>query len=477
MRKLPKVIFIVMSFLILSYGTSLAQNSPIVLKKDTSCVRELYRIAKDSLRHGNADRAIDIARSGLNLASNINDQLGMATHLLMLGNGFDAIPDHDSALFYTEKALELFLPLDHKRFIGQAYHNLGTILYEQGNYSESLTNYLKALTVRESIKDSMGMGWTHNNMGNIYWYKKAYNDALFHYKISDEIFKKIHFLAGQANTCNNIAMIFEKQEQLQDARKYYEMAIDIHMKSENFDGAAMCINNLGAFYQGRMGDVKEAERCYRRSMELNEKMGNGAGLGLNLMNLGTIRSDHGDVKGAEEWFKKALELYIRIGAKQGILDMYEKYAEMYSANKMYKQAYEYQIKYKNAYDSLFSGDKLAEMEALYGKEKHEKEISLLKKEKEVQELEIKRKQLIIYAGVGGGILLIGFIIFIVRGYVQKRRANQLLEDKNDQITQQKQIIEEKQKEIIDSIHYAKRIQKALIANELFIAKTLDRLQK
>jgi hypothetical protein len=41
---------------------------------------------------------------------------------------------------------------------------------------------------------------------------------------------------------------------------------------------------------------------------------------------------------------------------------------------------------------------------------------------------------------------------------------------------QKDIVEEKQKEILDSIHYAKRIQKALITSEKYIEKELSRLK-
>ncbi len=46
-----------------------------------------------------------------------------------------------------------------------------------------------------------------------------------------------------------------------------------------------------------------------------------------------------------------------------------------------------------------------------------------------------------------------------------------------QIKKQKDLVEEKQKEILDSIHYAKRIQKSLLPTEKYIDKNLDRLKK
>jgi hypothetical protein len=45
-----------------------------------------------------------------------------------------------------------------------------------------------------------------------------------------------------------------------------------------------------------------------------------------------------------------------------------------------------------------------------------------------------------------------------------------------QLSEQKKIIEEKQKEIIDSFRYARRIQRSLLANEKYIEKTVQRLK-
>jgi serine phosphatase RsbU (regulator of sigma subunit) len=47
----------------------------------------------------------------------------------------------------------------------------------------------------------------------------------------------------------------------------------------------------------------------------------------------------------------------------------------------------------------------------------------------------------------------------------------------EEVVKQKEFIEEKQKEIIDSINYAKRIQQALLPGKKYIEKNIDRLKK
>ena len=70
----------------------------------------------------------------------------------------------------------------------------------------------------------------------------------------------------------------------------------------------------------------------------------------------------------------------------------------------------------------------------------------------------------------GFALVIVLALFIFRSYRQKQKANLI-------ITLQKHEVEMKQKEVLDSIHYAKRIQKALMPNEKYIQNKLKHLNK
>jgi len=52
-----------------------------------------------------------------------------------------------------------------------------------------------------------------------------------------------------------------------------------------------------------------------------------------------------------------------------------------------------------------------------------------------------------------------------------------LNSANERLFEQKKIIEDKNKDILDSIRYAKHIQQALLPTEKYIDKSLKRLQK
>ena len=70
---------------------------------------------------------------------------------------------------------------------------------------------------------------------------------------------------------------------------------------------------------------------------------------------------------------------------------------------------------------------------------------------------------------------------ILYGYRQKRRTTLQLEEKNriilsqsHEVKKQKDLLEEKQKEVLDSIHYAKRIQQALLPSQRYLERVFKK---
>ena len=80
------------------------------------------------------------------------------------------------------------------------------------------------------------------------------------------------------------------------------------------------------------------------------------------------------------------------------------------------------------------------------------------------EEKLKRQQVYIYSGVLGIILLFVIIFVLFRSNKIKQLANIEIYKQKSEVETQKQIVENKNKEITDSINYAKRIQDALLPN-------------
>jgi serine phosphatase RsbU (regulator of sigma subunit) len=183
---------------------------------------------------------------------------------------------------------------------------------------------------------------------------------------------------------------------------------------------------------------------------------------------------------------KAYQIAFEIGAipNQNIASGHLKKA--YSILGNYKEAFRFADIYISTKDSMFSDDKtkaLAEMGTKYESEKKQLLIENLEKDNKLQIEENKKQKIVIYSFVLGFLIILFFSILLYRMFIQKKKANILLEQKNTEIHQQKEEIiaqrdeieaqrdlviqqkghiEEIYQEVTDSINYAKRIQEAVL---------------
>lgn len=135
----------------------------------------------------------------------------------------------------------------------------------------------------------------------------------------------------------------------------------------------------------------------------------------------------------------------------------------------YHKAYEAQKIYFSCKDSIASSDKLREsneLEENYNNLKLENNLKIAYLTNANNELKLKRNRTVFY--LGGSLIFILVIAFIVviKLYRNNKQKNILLEN-------QKNLIEEKQSEILSSIRYAKRIQESLFPSQKYISRKIN----
>ena len=79
-----------------------------------------------------------------------------------------------------------------------------------------------------------------------------------------------------------------------------------------------------------------------------------------------------------------------------------------------------------------------------------------------QEAADQRTSFIMIGLIGGVALLAILALVLYRNFRQKQKISEVLSEKNTLITEQKELVEEKNKEITDSINYASRIQNSIL---------------
>ncbi|HWY10064.1 MAG TPA: tetratricopeptide repeat protein [Bacteroidia bacterium] len=438
---------------------------------DTDKVKQLNKECIPLFGSGDYAKIKTLSKEALALSEKNSFARGRVESIRWYGLALERTGDPDSAIYFYRIGIQIAHENGLKRIEAQCWHNIGFAAYLHSQFDVAVEGYINAIRIREQIKDTISLGWSENNLGLIYWRQKSRNDALKHFLNANDLFVLKDFKEGIATSGNNIGLIYEEQGDPDAALTYYKTAYKVNCEIDNKSGIALTLNNIGGIFNIKHKN-DSAEIYFLRSLKINKEINNLEGLELNYRNLGDVNKIKGDYKNALRYIDTSINVSTKSKSPQGLIASYQSLSGVYEAQGDYKKALEAQREYAKLNDSLNFGDKLASMEAKYGKEKNEKEISTLKHKSEITDLELKRKQWMIYSGIAGGVSLLIIIGFVVRVNLQRRKTNSALEQKNVEISKQKEIVEIKQKEIVSSIYYASRIQNALLTSENYFKTRL-----
>jgi serine phosphatase RsbU (regulator of sigma subunit) len=225
---------------------------------------------------------------------------------------------------------------------------------------------------------------------------------------------------------------------------------------------------------------REAINNYNEALVIFREQGQKHAVASTLIHIANLYNELGDYIKARPFLKEAEEISIEMNTLDFRGLVYQSYAQNFYLTKNYKQAYDYQVKYKEVMDTIFNKEnsqQLSDIKTQFEVEKKEAELKTIAKiEKEkilIKTQEDKKRQNIIIMGVLGVLLLVSiFSVFIFRGLQENKKANKIITAQKNEVEHQKHLVDEKQKEILDSIKYAKRIQTALLANDKLLSDNL-----
>ncbi len=344
---------------------------------------------------------------------------------------------------------------------------LAKLYYDLSSYKESIKYNLKAYSLYEKLKNKTGQSNAYSQIGVVYYRLKNWNKAIDYLTQALDIAINANDSIGQGRFLNNLGTVYEKKKDYENALKYHYKALKLKQQFSDSLSISKSLSNIGNIYYHKK-DYEEAINYYKRSLAIKLKTNDYVGLSNVHQNIGYTYYQNGDYNKALEYVKKGLDYALKANNLYFEIQAYANLADIYRSTKDYKNAYESLSINKRLSDSLdqINNTKLiAEMDAKFEAAKKDNEIALQKIEKDKlnTELKLQSTQKIWFA-IG---LILAIILFFVafRAYKQKQKTNFLLAEKNT-------IIEEKNKNITDSINYASNIQKSILPSENLIANAL-----
>ncbi|MGZ4065057.1 MAG: tetratricopeptide repeat protein, partial [Bacteroidia bacterium] len=358
-------------------------------------------------------------------AKAINYRPGIAKCLLSLGMGtFIIKQDKATALSYFEEALGIFRELDDKKWIANTLLTLGIIYNTSGDKEAALYNALRGFDYFEANADEGDLHdkiMAHYILGTIYRDLKKLQEA-------ESFFLNGIKLGGlEQNTwggriCAGLSSIYTEQGKYDEALEMSLKGLEILKAEKNRLGESRVLTEMGLIYK-KQKDYKNALSFFFESMAIREEHQTRQFVLGSLMEIADVYKITGEPEKAIDYLKKAEIIAGEVGQVQRLGNILREIGIIYKTTGHFEEAVAYY-------------EKLMVMTGEINRKETEAKINNLQsdlikeKEKEIERL------------------------------------------RNVELKQAYDLISEKNKEITDSIHYARRIQRALLASDTLLATHL-----
>ena len=404
------------------------------------------------LSFNNLDSALIVIEEFLSYSrerDNLNIELGMT----IKGYLHNQLGDPKTALDCFFYVLKIGEDNSDSTLISQVYNDIAMVYMELREYEKALYYNENSLNISRSQNDLKSISLTLNNYGLVFLYLEDYE---------------------KANDVFNEALVLKEKflEEETDSDEKYYLEIDI----------AMLESNLGLVYQNR-NQFQKAIDITNKAVFIYDKLGLDFYLIQSYTTLAELYLLVDEVSLAKKYAELSLELlgdeqFIELKANSfGVLSMVYEELNKNEIALTYKESE--QVLNDSLY-SLVNKEALAEAEIKYEYDKKAFSDSLVNIQKQRvfdASLEVKNAELKSQNRITNGIIFILFLIVVfsiilwLRFQKNQQEKELIKEQKNvmddayTELEENKIEIEKKNKEIIDSIYYARYIQRALYPDE------------
>ncbi|MFI5203359.1 MAG: tetratricopeptide repeat protein [Flavobacteriales bacterium] len=481
MKKLFFLLFILFSF----HGRAQLNKDSLYSvwkdEKQTDSVRlmAMWFLCYDCFLFNNPDTSYKLAQQMYDFAKKTG-QLKFQGHALgTQGAACYYLGKHDLSIECHKRSLQISTKLGNKGAQASALNNIANVFRDQGKAADALIYFRKSLKLNEQLNNKLGISTVMGNIGAVYSDQNDFKNARIWYERAYALKKELKDPLGISLSLASIGNCYADEKMYDSAMVCQKKALAIRKTINNKDGMAYCYHSIGEILE-HQGILDSALIYYHRSLALFDELKSNPGITDICHALCNAYRVQGQYKKAIPYGKRALKIaresglvesirnacgalfrcYKLTGQYNNALDMYEFYILMRDSilrtenqQALIQQQFQYEYDKKSISDSLD-----------YVQQQKVKEIA------HTSELKHEQNQRYILYGGMAFLFLLGALVF--RSYRLKRKDNLLIAAQKKEVERQKELVEEKNHEILDSINYAKRIQDAILPPDEFIKSCL-----
>jgi signal transduction histidine kinase len=371
---------------------------------------------------------------------------------VILGTCFYHLDKEDSAMFYKRKAIAVAQKANYPKGVANALNDIGLYKNDDGEIDSAVYFLIQATEIREKANDEKPLGASYLNLGFMYYSQKDFPNAMLYYKKAEKLFLKFGEMKNYSRDLNLIGAVYDEYKKYDSALVIYQRALSIRDSINDQQGISETEINIAVAYRN-LSELSKSEDFLLKSLAIKKQLKDVGGEADCLLDLSETYRLEKKYPLAESGLQRADSLGKIGGTKELQRDVYGEFATLYAELQKFDKAFYYRGKFQEMKDSIFNEEKvkvLTDIQTKYETGKKERENIQLKEKEAVDALAIEKeqnRQLVLYAGIG---ILVVVLSLSFYAYRTKMKSNELLTEKNAQVSRHNKTLKELNAKLIES---------------------------
>jgi tetratricopeptide (TPR) repeat protein len=389
----------------------------------------------------------EVSRSWYEKADSLASRSGSAKQKIRIYSGRGRLEanagDNQQSLMFFESALRTARENNYIDLEAENHVNLGIVHKRIGNYPESQSHYLKALSLYSELGNLSGLSRTYQNLGVVTDLLRDLDKAMAYYQKALEIEQVLDRTIDMGMIYGNMAIIEYKRQNLSEAITMLKTTLDYYRDNYPDNMRIPIYINLGNFL---IKDTKfnQAQLYLDTASILLQQYPDLQSETSLAYNLSEVWIGLNNLDKAYEYARLNLELAQKLGGFKYISDACQLLSKVYEATGDAQNALEQFRLYKQYNDSLFNETKNREIA------NYEVQLDIFSKNQLIAEQqfemfamnqEVLREKRLRWLFFIIAMLAFTIIYLLIQKFIKNKRVRKKLEEQNDIITRQKQHIE------------------------------------
>ena len=377
----------------------------------------------------------------------------------------------DSSIGYCEDAEELSKKYNLEVQLAYSLHCECRYILLKGDLKTTIEKLNQAISLFEKHNELIGLARAYSLKALTLGRLNKDKERIEYLEKAKEIYTKLNDKDGLSNIYLNIANAYIDNGKYIQALSVLEERAKLNLKE---DGSSFYVEIYYGNIYYNLDQIEEAIKHYKKSVLIAHqyKMLDSEITGLT--HLAESFQKQKNIPEAKSYYFQALDL-----AKQSHLmveeaDALKGMTDLYETEQDYKNAFTSLKQYKKIQDSIFNIEKIKNINEI------ENKLQLTEKEKIIaeQSLSLEKEKVALASSKNNTLMLIAGLVIVGIAFVflfyynsKTKKLFALIQKQKIEVEAQKEIIEIKNKDVMDSIHYAKYIQGSMLPS----AKTMNQL--